>query len=77
MRRAVAFVLLGVLAGCGASPPRVPAPSEIAGLPEVTVRLDPQVDAERARVFSSRTALYASGTPCWTSWPTAVAAGAR
>ena len=54
MRRAVAFVLLGVLAGCGASPPRVPAPSEIAGLPDVTVSLDPQVDAERARVFQQQ-----------------------
>jgi hypothetical protein len=54
MRRAVVFAMLAVLAACGASPPRVPAPSDIAGLPAVTVTLDPQIDAERARVFAQQ-----------------------
>ena len=39
MRHVITFGLLGLLAACGASPPRVPAPSEIAGLPKVTVSL--------------------------------------
>jgi len=54
MRRAVVFAMLAILAACGASPPRVPAPSEIAGLPAVRVTMDPQIDAERARVFEQQ-----------------------
>ena len=54
MRHAITFALLGMLAACGAAPPRVPAPSEIAGLPKVTVSLDAQIDAERARVFQQQ-----------------------
>jgi len=55
MRRLFAFVLLGpLLASCGASTPRVPTPSELTGLPEVTVSLDPQIDAERVQVFQQQ-----------------------
>src|SRR5262249_49371186 len=54
MRRAALFALVGFLAACGASAPRPPAPSEVVGLPAVTVSLDPQIDAERARVFQQQ-----------------------
>jgi hypothetical protein len=52
--RAAGLVVLALLCGCGASIPRVPAPADIQGLPKVTVRLAPQVDGDRARVFQEQ-----------------------
>jgi hypothetical protein len=49
--RVASLVLLTLLCACGASVPRVPAPAELQGLPDVTVSLAPQIDGDRAQAF--------------------------
>ena len=51
----VLIVCLGALLwGCGASPPRVPAPAELQGLPEVTVSVGPGVTGDRVQAFQAQ-----------------------
>lgn len=43
--------LAALLWACGASNPRPPSPSELEGMPEVTVSVDPRIEADRVLVF--------------------------
>jgi len=48
------FVLAALLSACGGSIPRVPAPAELGGLPQITVALAPEIESDRARVFQEQ-----------------------
>jgi hypothetical protein len=49
--RALAIIGLIVFLGCNATPPRVPATTELEGLPDVAVELAPEIGTERTAVF--------------------------
>lgn len=54
VRIVAAAALVALVVGCGAAPPRVPAPDELRGLPDVAVELAPELEPDRVQVFDAQ-----------------------